>query len=163
MIISVDNQGLLRFLNAQERGDPASLETALKELRAGRKKEHWIWYVFPQLRGLGSSHHSQFYGIEGLSEAIDYLLNPLLRERYQLCLSELLFSLRKGIELQSILGGADTLKAISSITLFQLAAKSPVLQNEQLASELLLLMDEMFVFVARDGRNPCRATLHGLE
>ena len=79
MDVSLDDKGLTRFLNAQDRGDPASLETALSELRLGTKQEHWIWYVFPQLRGLGHSPHAHYYGIQGLLEAADYLRNPLLR------------------------------------------------------------------------------------
>jgi uncharacterized protein (DUF1810 family) len=163
MDVSLDDKGLTRFLNAQDRGDPASLETALSELRLGTKQEHWIWYVFPQLRGLGHSPHAHYYGIQGLSEAADYLRNPLLRERYQLCLSEILTHLRSGTKLRTILGSTDSLKAISSITLFQVMLKRSGTQDQRLASELLLMMEEFFVLISHDGDRPCQATLHCLE
>jgi uncharacterized protein (DUF1810 family) len=163
MDVPANDEGLARFLHAQNLGDPASLDTALNELRAGRKQEHWIWYVFPQLRGLGSSRHANHYGIEGLTEAIDYLLDPLLRERYQQCLSELLYHIRNGTKLRIILGPTDAYKAISSITLFQQATKRLGAQDQQLVSELLLMTEEFFRFVSDDNDRPCQATLHYLE
>ncbi len=163
MNVSPDEKGLNRFLNAQDRGDPASLETALSELRLGTKQEHWIWYVFPQLQGLGHSPHAHYYGIHGLSEAADYLRNPLLRERYQLCLSEMLIHLRNGTKLRSILGSTDSLKAISSMTLFQVVLKRSGTQDQRSVPELLLMMEEFFMLISRDGYRPCQATLHCLE
>ena len=68
---------LTRFVVAQEHSYP----TALEELRAGRKRSHWIWFVFPQLRGLGHSAMSEDYGLSGLAEARAYLADPLLGQR----------------------------------------------------------------------------------
>ena len=66
-----------RFIKAQEN----DYETALNEIENGHKQSHWIWYIFPQLQGLGFSSMSQFYGIKDEEEAIDYMNHPVLRER----------------------------------------------------------------------------------
>src|SRR5678815_3650388 len=70
---------LQRFVDAQER----SFEVALTELHAGRKQSHWMWYIFPQLAGLGRSPTAQFYGIRSLQEARAYLAHPVLAQRYR--------------------------------------------------------------------------------
>jgi uncharacterized protein (DUF1810 family) len=76
---------LKRFLNAQESGglydNMPDYQTALQEIRNGHKRTHWIWYVFPQMKGLGHSELSQFYGINGREEAYAYIAHPILRER----------------------------------------------------------------------------------
>lgn len=101
-----------RFVTAQE-GD---YERALAELRSGRKRTHWMWYVFPQIRGLGSSPTSQHFAIQGRDEAAAYLAHPVLGPRLVACAEALL-----GIEGRSareILGSPDDLKLRSSATLF---------------------------------------------
>jgi uncharacterized protein (DUF1810 family) len=70
-------ESLDRFLKAQEE----DYETALSEIRSGHKRSHWIWYIFPQLKGLGFSSTSEYYGINGLSEAKSYMENEILRAR----------------------------------------------------------------------------------
>ena len=78
----MDVNSLDRFLEAQEKMYP----TALKELINGKKCSHWMWYIFPQLRGLGRSTMAHIYGISGLDEAIAYLAHPVLSGRpYELC------------------------------------------------------------------------------
>ena len=76
---------LQRFLNAQESGgiydNMSTYQTALKEIRDGHKRTHWMWYVFPQMKGLGHSELSDFYGINGREEAHAYVEHPILRER----------------------------------------------------------------------------------
>ena len=76
---------LQRFLNAQESGglydDMPNYETALQEIQSGHKKTHWIWYIFPQMKGLGSSELSDFYGINGREEAYAYIEHPTLGQR----------------------------------------------------------------------------------
>ena len=76
---------LQRFINAQEFGNiefgTESYATALEEIKSGRKKTHWIWYVFPQLKGLGKSYLSQFYGLNGREEAKAYIEHPFLKEK----------------------------------------------------------------------------------
>jgi uncharacterized protein (DUF1810 family) len=101
-----------RFVAAQD-GD---YERALEELRSGRKRSHWMWYVFPQIRGLGSSPTSRRFAIEGREEAAAYLAHPLLGPRLVACAEALL-----GIEgrtAREILGSPDDLKLRSSATLF---------------------------------------------
>ena len=76
---------LQRYLNAQQSGgiydNMSTYETALQEIRDGHKRTHWMWYVFPQMKGLGHSELSEFYGINGREEAYAYIEHPTLRER----------------------------------------------------------------------------------
>ena len=78
----MNSSSLDRFLEAQAESH-SGFEVALKELQTGRKTSHWIWYIFPQLAGLGRSSTSLFYGLTGLAEARDYLQNPVLGSRLQ--------------------------------------------------------------------------------
>ena len=70
---------LNRFLHAQD--DFGTYSEALREMKAGRKTTHWMWFIFPQLKGLGRSYNSIYYGIESLKEADDYLADPVLGKR----------------------------------------------------------------------------------
>lgn len=110
---------LNRFSRAQER----DYVQALREIRAGRKASHWMWYIFPQLRGLGYSSTAQYYGIEDLDEARAYLADPLLRARLEEISSALLGL--EGRSAEEIMGWPDVLKLCSSMTLFSRAAGSP--------------------------------------
>ena len=104
-----------RFTAAQEK----SYERALAEIVRGEKRTHWMWYIFPQLRGLGTSSMSHTYGIYDVKEAKTYLKHPVLSERiYELC-RELLKHKNKSVE--DIFGDVDTMKLRSSMTLFALA------------------------------------------
>ena len=76
---------LARFVEAQA----TTYETALAELRSGAKRTHWMWFIFPQLRGLGFSSTAQFYGLTSLDEARAYLAHPLLGARYRECVTAL--------------------------------------------------------------------------
>jgi uncharacterized protein (DUF1810 family) len=111
----ITENDLERFLEAQEYGYPASL----RELRAGRKQSHWLWYIFPQLRGLGSSSRSHFYGIKGIAEALAYLAHPILSERL-IKLSEILLLADESDPVR-IFGEIDAHKLQSSMTLFLFA------------------------------------------
>jgi len=106
---------LERFLQAQE-GDYAA---ALAEIRAGRKRSHWIWYIFPQLKGLGRSMTAEYYGIRDLAEAREYLAHPVLRQRL-IEISEALLGLPSN-DADQVMGFPDNLKLRSSMTLFALA------------------------------------------
>ncbi len=108
---------LERFVAAQ-RSDYA---TALRELRAGRKRSHWIWYIFPQVAGLGSSGMSRRYAIKTRREAEAYLAHPVLGPRLAECAQALLAL--AGRSAREVLGSPDDLKLKSSMTLF--AAVSP--------------------------------------
>jgi len=105
---------LVRFITAQE----GVYEIALEEIRSGQKLTHWMWYIFPQMKGLGESHNAQFYGISDLKEAKTYLDHPLLGKRLREMTSALLkIEDRSIIE---ILGEVDAMKLKSSMTMFDL-------------------------------------------
>lgn len=107
---------LERFLEAQER----AYETALAEVRAGQKQSHWIWYIFPQVRGLGYSSTAKYYAIADLEEAKEYMAEPVLRARL-LEVSEALLELPSS-NASVVMGYPDDLKLRSSMTLFSVAA-----------------------------------------
>lgn len=112
-----------RFIKAQEN----DYETALNEIENGHKQSHWIWYIFPQLQGLGFSSMSQYYGIKDEEEAIDYMNHPVLRERL-LKISQALLSLDCSDPVR-VMGYPDNLKLQSSMTLFSIVSKEPVFQK----------------------------------
>lgn len=114
--MNADPFDLHRFVAAQ---GPV-FETVLAELKAARKKSHWMWFIFPQLRGLGLSSMAQFYGIGSLDEARAYLGHALLGPRLTLCTRTVLES--DGRSLNGIFGSPDDLKFRSSMTLFEAAA-----------------------------------------
>ena len=105
-----------RFVKAQE----YDYDTALREIRGGRKRSHWMWYIFPQLKGLGYSSTSQYYGIRDLEEAQDYMEHPVLGPRL-VEISEALLVLDTS-DASAVMGYPDDLKLRSSMTLFELAA-----------------------------------------
>jgi uncharacterized protein (DUF1810 family) len=108
-----DAYNLQRFVAAQD----GVYDTALAELRAGSKQSHWMWFIFPQLRGLGRSPTAQHYGIASLDEARAYLGHPPLGPRLRECVEALLpWAGRHSAE--QILGPIDALKLRSSLTLF---------------------------------------------
>jgi uncharacterized protein (DUF1810 family) len=107
---------LQRFVEAQQ----GSYERALQELRDGQKRTHWVWYVFPQLVGLGRSEMAQRYGISGLDEARAYLEHPLLGARLAECAAALLP--HRDRSARQVMGSPDDVKLQSSMTLFAAAA-----------------------------------------
>ena len=110
----MDHQPLQRFLDAQDSG--GTYERALAELRAGRKISHWMWFVFPQMAGLGQSEMSRRYAISSLEEARAYLEHPVLGPRLVACAQALLG--HEGLSAEEIMGGIDAVKLRSSMTLF---------------------------------------------
>jgi uncharacterized protein (DUF1810 family) len=109
---------LARFESAQD--EAGTYERALGELRAGRKTSHWMWFVFPQIAGLGQSAMSQRYAIASLAEAREYLQDPVLGTRLREC-ARVLTELH-GRSAEEIFGAIDAVKLRSSMTLFALAA-----------------------------------------
>ena len=107
---------LSRFLEAQKN----SYDTALREIRAGRKRSHWMWYIFPQIRGLGYSAMAQHYAIRDLDEAREYVQHPVLGPRL-IEISEALLALDE-TDPWRVMGSPDDLKLRSCMTLFQSAA-----------------------------------------
>ena len=110
----MDSHDLERFVTAQDEGD--TYERALAELRAGHKTSHWMWFVFPQIAGLGQSTMSRRYAIASLEEARAYLAHPVLGPRLVECSRALLD--HSGVSARGILGGIDAVKLRSSMTLF---------------------------------------------
>ena len=113
-----DDHGLQRFVEAQDRD--GTYDQALRELRAGRKRSHWMWFVFPQVAGLGRSGTAQFYAVSGLPEARAYLAHPVLGPRLRECAEAL-----TGLDTTdpvAVFGPVDAQKLRSSMTLFAAAA-----------------------------------------
>ena len=110
--MGADQFGLARFVEAQA----GVYAQVCSELRAGQKRSHWMWYVFPQIRGLGSSPMAQRYAISSLEEAKAYLAHPVLGERLRECTALVLGV--EGKDVEAIFGYPDDLKFHSSMTLF---------------------------------------------
>lgn len=107
-------QGLERFVAAQEQ----IYTRALDEIRRGKKRSHWMWFIFPQLAGLGRSAMAQRYAIADAVEARAYLAHPLLGQRYIECVSALQDLI--GSDAVAVFGGVDAVKLRSSLTLFEM-------------------------------------------
>ncbi len=114
--MNADPYRLDRFVDAQR----GAMDGVMAELRAGRKTGHWIWFVFPQLAGLGRSEMARAYGIVSIEEARAYLEHPVLGERLRTCVAALLAIEGRGAE--AVLGPVDAMKVRSSMTLFHRAA-----------------------------------------
>lgn len=108
----------LRFHQAQT-GNYSGYETALREIRAGKKTSHWMWYIFPQLRGLGRSDTAHFYGLMGLEEARGYAADPVLGARLEEISRAMLE--QPDPSAWSVLGHTDAMKLCSCMTLFEIA------------------------------------------
>ena len=130
-----DPYRLERFVTAQDRG--GSYRRAVSELRAGSKRSHWMWFVFPQVEGLGSSAMAREFAISSLAEARAYLAHPVLGPRLIEC-AGILASIggadgTAGASAAEILGGLDALKLRSSMTLFVAAAPGEPVFGQVLA------------------------------
>ncbi len=111
-----EDKELDKFVSAQAR----DYACALAEIKSGRKRSHWMWYIFPQLQGLGFSPTAQYYGIRDLEQAMDYMAHPVLGPRLVEISTALL-----GLESSNpsaVMGYPDDLKLCSCMTLFELAA-----------------------------------------
>lgn len=111
---------LKRFVTAQE----GTYEQALAEIRRGSKCSHWMWYIFPQIGGLGKSAAAQHFAIRSLAEAQEYLAHPLLGSRYEECVNALQDLV--GTSAEQVLGPVDALKLRSSLTLFARGSSNPL-------------------------------------
>jgi uncharacterized protein (DUF1810 family) len=116
-VMTADEFGLMRFVDAQA----AVYEDVLGELRSGRKQTHWMWYIFPQVSGLGFSIMAQRFAIGSRAEAQAYLSHPLLGARLIECTEAMLA--HQEISARAILGSPDDLKFKSSMTLFDIVSK----------------------------------------
>lgn len=112
--------GLCRFVKAQD----GVYQSALNELTEGRKRSHWMWYIFPQLKQLGYSYNSKYYGISGRDEATAYLEDPILGPRLRE-VSEANLALPTD-DAREVFGGIDSMKLRSSMTLFDAIAPADI-------------------------------------
>ena len=154
-----------RFIRAQD-SPHFGFKSALRELKTQGKRGHWIWYMFPQLVGLGSSWNAEYYGLAGAQEAIAYLRHPVLRNRLLEITRVVANRLREGVQLTDLMGSdVDTLKIISSVTLFRTIIErvhDGDLDAQQL-KEFAALADEVLTHGAAQGYPPCSYTTDCLE
>jgi uncharacterized protein (DUF1810 family) len=115
-----DKYNLIRFIEAQNGVYPI----ALRELQEGRKRSHWMWYIFPQLKHLGHSYNSKFYGLSGKDEATAYLAEPVLNQRLRE-VSDVIFNLPTN-DACEVFGGIDGMKLRSSMTLFDIVSPNDI-------------------------------------
>ena len=135
----MDINSLDRFIKPQELMFPV----ALRELKKGKKISHWMWYIFPQLRGLGQSSMSYIYGLAGLEEAEAYLANTTLKSRlYELC--EILLK-HKDKSAVDIFGNVDAMKLKSSMTIFALTSEDHTIFDQVLDQFFDGQMDEVTI------------------
>lgn len=119
-----DPHDLQRFVDAQR----GTFDAALAELRRGRKTSHWMWFVFPQIAGLGRSEMARRYAISSREEAVAYLKHPVLGTRLKQCVAALLST--SGRSAHEIMGSPDDMKLRSSLTLFaQVAPDEPIFRE----------------------------------
>ncbi|MEP7307528.1 MAG: DUF1810 family protein [Acidobacteriota bacterium] len=150
-----------RFKRAQDRSFEG-FETALDELQAGHKRSHWIWYIFPQLAGLGSSSMSARFGLDGEDEAAAYLCDPLLRERLLAVTSAVAAQLqrRPPAALRDLMSSeTDVLKLVSSMTLFrEVARRGDQVEALPDAAQLAAKADLILRIAGEQGYAECAAT-----
>ena len=116
-------EGIDRFIKAQEN----SYNQALEEIKNGRKRSHWIWYIFPQLKGLGSSEISRYYAIRSRNEAKEYIKHPVLGSRLIEISNELLKLDTNNAD--DVMGWPDNMKLKSSMTLFALVSDNGIFRR----------------------------------
>lgn len=134
----MSTMSLTRFIDAQN----PIFDQVMKELAQGRKTSHWMWYIFPQLKGLGSSAMSQYYAITDQKEAIAYLHHPTLAARLLQCTELLLQHTHRPID--HILGHIDSIKLKSSMTLFEYVASAAELSFETQKSHFTQILTVYF-------------------
>jgi uncharacterized protein (DUF1810 family) len=153
---------LERFKRAQGQ-QSGGFDAALHEIRTGRKRGHWIWYVFPQLSGLGASSMSQTYAISGLDEAAEYLRDPELRSRLLTITSAVAEQLTENSQLRvdHLMGSSiDAQKLVSSLTLFgNVAQQRSAAEGLEAYGTLARLSQEVLAISASQGYPACEYTL----
>ena len=158
--------GLARFISAQDSLD-AGFESALREIRGGRKTGHWIWYVLPQLSGLGASEMSRRFGLRDAAEAADYIRDPLLGPRLLTIVSAIAEQLasRPGLPVAALMGSEiDARKLVSSLTLFERVGRD--LEGTEVSERARALADtshRLLATAAAEGYPPCAYTIGRLE
>ena len=152
---------IARFVEAQADGE---YEAALAEIRAGRKRGHWIWYTFPQIAGLGTSSMSQAYAIHDRGEAEEYLRHPLLSHRLLEIASAAADHLRDGVTLDTLMGSSiDAAKLVSSMTLFGEVARTLPAQSRTVTTDSLAdAAETILAAAAPQGYPRCEHTIRVL-
>lgn len=143
------DDGIERFLRAQEKVYPQ----ALAEIKNGKKQSHWMWYIFPQIRGLGFTDYNVYYGISNIDEAKDYLNDPILGKRL-IEISEAVFN-HQGKTALEIFGKPDDRKLKSCMTLFsQIQNTNPIFQKV-LEKYFMGLSDEKTIAILTAQKRSC--------
>lgn len=158
--------GLERFKSAQSAAN-SGFDSALAEICAGGKRGHWIWYVFPQIAGLGASPMSAHFAIADEAEAIEYLRDPDLRARLltiATAVAERLNARQPG-SLRVLMGSdIDARKVVSSLTLFGRVAEGlHAAEGLEVYQRLASVADEVLAAAVAEGFAPCEYTLHRLR
>ena len=156
---------LERFKRAQAQ-ESNGFAAAMRELREGRKRGHWIWYIFPQLAGLGQSSMSTLYGLEGVAEATAYLRDAELRTRLVTATGVVADALRHvpPPALADLMGSEiDALKLISSITLFRGVAERLSQDDQSLHQEFVANANFILTVASAQGYPPCVFTERQLK
>jgi uncharacterized protein (DUF1810 family) len=151
---------LERFHQAQD-GKWSGYATALAEIRAGEKRSHWIWYIFPQLDGLGRSSTARSFALRDLEEACAYLQDPVLRSRYLEIAGAVAEQLAGVVSVEELMGGStDARKLASSLTLFRAAAaRLATGEREGDFTRLAELTESILGRIAEEGYPACGFTL----
>jgi uncharacterized protein (DUF1810 family) len=148
-----------RFKSAQD-SPAAGFASALSELAAGRKEGHWIWYVFPQVRGLGQSQMSHDFAISDGKEATAYASDPELLARLLEISAVVAARLREGVALTTLMGGrTDALKLVSSMTLFEWVAAKLYMAGSLAHRALATVANEILSEAEAQGYPRCQHTL----
>jgi uncharacterized protein (DUF1810 family) len=151
---------LARFHEAQA-GEWGGYATALAEMLAGRKDSHWIWYIFPQIDGLGRSSTARQFALRDLDEACEYLCDPLLCRHYEEMANAVAEHLSRGAPVEELMGGStDSYKLVSSVTLFRAAAER--LAKEGVSPDFSRIAERCEAILERtstQGYPPCKFTL----
>ena len=157
---------LERFRQAQN-SQHAGYESALAELRSGGKRSHWIWYVFPQIDGLGTSGLSRRFAIDGADEAAEFLRDAELRSRLLTITTTVAEQLRGGraTSLLTLMGSdTDARKLVSSLTLFaHVARQLHAVERLDAYAAIANLADDVLAMAAAQGYPPCAVTLRRLR
>jgi uncharacterized protein (DUF1810 family) len=145
-------------------GAVGGFASALAELEAGAKRGHWIWYVFPQLAGLGHSHMSRTFALRDPGEAIAYARDSELRARLLAISAVVAARLREGIALTTLMGGQiDALKLVSSLTLFEWAGNKLLAGDGESQGDLAKVATEILSAAEVQGYPRCQHTLRELR
>jgi uncharacterized protein (DUF1810 family) len=154
---------LERFKEAQNQAD-SGFDLALREMRDGHKRSHWIWYVFPQLAGLGQSPAARLYAIADVAEAMAYLRDPVLFDRLRTVTTTAATHAMAGVPLATLMGSTiDVLKLVSSLTLFERVARD-VARNDGNEEHLAFARSAaaLLELAESQGYPRCRYTLERL-